>query len=49
MVYLKSFNLLNSSKEMGCLDGRTIHNNNYPLGIFSEKKLEKIYFDPITL
>lgn len=48
MVYLKSFNLLNSSKEIGCLDGRTIHNNNYPLGIFSEKKLEKIYFDPIT-
>ena len=49
MVYLKSFRLLNENQEESCLDIRNIHNNHYPLGIFSPKKFEDIHFEPITI
>lgn len=49
MVYLKSFKLLSEELESGCVPIRKIYNNYYPLGIFPEKKLSDIYFEPVTI
>lgn len=51
MIYLKSFELLNENREHGLFDieRRRIFNNYYPIGIFTNKELEEIKFDRITI
>ena len=51
MIYLKSFELLNENREHGLFDieRRRIFNNYYPIGIFTNKELEVIKFDRITI
>lgn len=51
MIYLKSFELLNENREHGLFDieRRRIFNNYYPIGIFTNKELEEIEFDRITI
>ena len=51
MVYLKRFDLLSESRELGLFDleRRRIFNSYYPVGIFSGKELKEITFDRITI
>ena len=51
MMYLKSFELLNENREHGLfnIERRNIFNNYYPIGIFTNKELEEIKFDRITI
>lgn len=52
MVYLKKFTLLDEMEEYGLLTGgdtRRIHNNYYPLNLFSIKSFKDIEFDRITI
>ncbi len=52
MLYLKSFDLLTESQEHDVVfktEKRQIFNSNYPLGLFSFKKLLNIKFDNVTI
>ena len=50
MVYLTNFRLLNELQEYNIIAyKKNIYNSAYPFKIFTEKKFEKISFDPITI
>ena len=52
MIYLKKLTLLDEMEEYGLLTGgdtRRIHNNYYPLNLFSIKSFKDIEFDRITI
>ena len=49
MVYLKRFELPSEELESYCIPELKIYNTYYPLGIFSEKKLTDIIFEPVTI
>ena len=51
MIYLKHFELLNENNEHALfnIERRNIFNNYYPIGIFTQKELEEITFDRITI
>ena len=50
MIYLKSFKLLDKDDEYSIIMYKmNIHNNLYPLKIFSEKEFKNISFEPITI
>ena len=50
MIYLKKFKLLDIYQEDGILETKmNIHNNYYPLRLFSDKEFENISFEPITI
>lgn len=49
MIYLKNFSLLSEAQEHYCIPELRIYNTLYPLGIFPQKKLTEITFDPVTI
>lgn len=49
MIYLKNFSLLSEVQEHYCIPELRIYNTLYPLGIFSQKKLTEITFEPVTI
>lgn len=49
MTYLKNFSLLSEAQEHYCIPELRIYNNLYPLGIFPQKGLVDISFEPVTI